>query len=250
ALPRRAHRRRHSCRLAPRLRQPLPGAARRAGAVGVRRVHARGCTCRAVPLGGAAAEAPRGGHPAPPAAAAAVARTAGAPHDRLLAAAADARARDRHRAAAARRRARRRTGGGDRAHVDRLRRDPRDAARGASRGVPRARRLRARDPCAARARRRALRMTLQLVGLSHQVAPVELRERVALDLDAAAELAHSLGDAVCLSTCNRTEVYSTVVPEADVVAALESLAGHGLDGVLYTRLEDEAALHLFRVAAG
>jgi glutamyl-tRNA reductase len=93
-------------------------------------------------------------------------------------------------------------------------------------------------------------MTFQLVGLSHQVAPVELRERVALDLAAAAELARSLGDAVCLSTCNRTEVYSAGVPEADVVAAIESLAGHGLDGVLYTRLDDEAALHLFRVAAG
>src|SRR5438552_16432332 len=93
-------------------------------------------------------------------------------------------------------------------------------------------------------------MTLQLVGLSHQVAPVELRERVALELGAAGELARSLGDAVCLSTCNRTEVYSTVVPEADVVAALESLAGHGLAGVLYTRLEDEAPLHLFRVPAG
>ncbi len=93
-------------------------------------------------------------------------------------------------------------------------------------------------------------MTLQLVGLSHQVAPVELRERVALEVDAAAELARSLGDAVCLSTCNRTEVYSTGVPEADVVAALESLAGDELGGVLYTRLDDEAALHLFRVAAG
>ena len=93
-------------------------------------------------------------------------------------------------------------------------------------------------------------MTLQLVGVSHQVAPVELRERVALELEAAAALARSLGDAVCLSTCNRTEIYSTGVSEADVVAALESLAGHGLDGVLYTRLEDEAALHLFRVAAG
>src|SRR5207249_11819014 len=33
-------------------------------------------------------------------------------------------------------------------------------------------------------------------------------------------------------------------------AALESLAEHSLGGVLYTRLEEEAALHLFRVAAG
>jgi len=93
-------------------------------------------------------------------------------------------------------------------------------------------------------------MTLQLVGLSHQVAPVELRERVALDPDAAATLARSFGDAVCLSTCNRTEIYSTGVPEAEVVAALESLAGHSLVGVLYTRHDEEAALHLFRVAAG
>jgi glutamyl-tRNA reductase len=93
-------------------------------------------------------------------------------------------------------------------------------------------------------------MTLQLVGLSHQVAPVELRERVALEPAAAAGLARSLGDAVCLSTCNRTEVYSTGVAETDVVAALESLAGHGLHGVLYRRVDDEAALHLFRVAAG
>jgi glutamyl-tRNA reductase len=93
-------------------------------------------------------------------------------------------------------------------------------------------------------------MTLQLVGLSHQVAPVELRERVALEPGAAAELARSLGDAVCLSTCNRTEVYSTGVADTDVVDALESLAGHGLGGVLYRRIDDEAALHLFRVAAG
>ena len=50
-------------------------------------------------------------------------------------------------------------------------------------------------------------MTLSLVGISHHVAPVELRERVALSLERAASLAHALGDAVCLSTCNRTEVY-------------------------------------------
>jgi len=50
-------------------------------------------------------------------------------------------------------------------------------------------------------------MTFTLVGLSHHVAPVELRERVTLALDDASALARSLGDAVCLSTCNRTELY-------------------------------------------
>jgi glutamyl-tRNA reductase len=82
------------------------------------------------------------------------------------------------------------------------------------------------------------------------VAPVELRERVTLDLEAAAALARSLGDAVCLSTCNRTELYVDGIDEAAVLAALEQLAGESLDGVVYRLHEDAAALHLFRVAAG
>jgi glutamyl-tRNA reductase len=93
-------------------------------------------------------------------------------------------------------------------------------------------------------------MTLTLVGLSHHVAPVELRERVTLDLGGAAALARSLGDVVCLSTCNRTELYLTDVPEERAAAALEELAGESLDGVLYRLHEEAAALHLFRVAAG
>ncbi|HEY6961141.1 MAG TPA: glutamyl-tRNA reductase [Gaiellaceae bacterium] len=93
-------------------------------------------------------------------------------------------------------------------------------------------------------------MTLVLVGLSHHVAPVELRERVTLDLAVAADLARSLGDAVCLSTCNRTELYLAAGDEERAVATLEELAGEPLDGVLYRLHEDAAALHLFRVAAG
>jgi glutamyl-tRNA reductase len=93
-------------------------------------------------------------------------------------------------------------------------------------------------------------MTLTLVGLSHHVAPVELRERVTLDLPRAAELARTLGDAVCLSTCNRTELYVVGEDEATAVAALEQLAGESLDGTLYRLHEEAAALHLFRVAAG
>jgi len=93
-------------------------------------------------------------------------------------------------------------------------------------------------------------MTLTLIGLSHHVAPVELRERVTLDLPAATALADSLGDAICLSTCNRTELYFEGVDERQAVSALQQLAGEPLDGVLYRLHEDAAALHLFRVAAG
>jgi len=92
--------------------------------------------------------------------------------------------------------------------------------------------------------------SLSLVGVSHHVAPVELRERVALDLDAAAALAREVGDAVCLSTCNRTELYVADEDDGRAAAALNRLAGDSLDGVAYRLHDDAAAVHLFRVAAG
>jgi glutamyl-tRNA reductase len=104
-------------------------------------------------------------------------------------------------------------------------------------------------------------MSLLLIGISHRVAPVELRERVALDGDEAAELARELAtdgiESVCLSTCNRTELYLAGEASPEVAdRAVAVLAGRAgleegtLRAVLY-RLEDEAAgIHLFRVAAG
>jgi glutamyl-tRNA reductase len=101
---------------------------------------------------------------------------------------------------------------------------------------------------------------LALVGISHHRAPVELRERVAVELDGAAELARSLAgdkEAVVLSTCNRTEIYLAAGEdrELDVRAgeALLALAGERGDEiapVLYRLTDESAALHLFRVAAG
>ena len=102
-------------------------------------------------------------------------------------------------------------------------------------------------------------MNLLLVGTSHRLAPVEVRERVALDPDAAAELAARLagdGEAVCLSTCNRTEVYLAADDvEADdrVTAALAELAKvepGELEPYLYRLQGLATAVHLFRVAAG
>lgn len=89
---------------------------------------------------------------------------------------------------------------------------------------------------------------LVLVGVSHHVAPVALREAVALDPAAAAALAHTLAPAVCVSTCNRTEIYL----ESDDVAAATELATDALGrlDVLYRLSGDAAAIHLFRVAAG
>jgi glutamyl-tRNA reductase len=99
-------------------------------------------------------------------------------------------------------------------------------------------------------------MRLTLVGVSHHRAPIELRERVALEPAAAAGLAHALGgESVVLSTCNRTELYlAREEPAEDAAeAALRDLAGeHGdeLAAALYRLGDEAAALHLFRVAAG
>jgi glutamyl-tRNA reductase len=95
-------------------------------------------------------------------------------------------------------------------------------------------------------------MTLILVGTSHRLAPVELRERVAFGEKEAAEVARSLTadgwEAVCLSTCNRTELYLA----ADDADAAEQRASAVLLQLpaLYRLHDHAAALHLFRVAAG
>jgi glutamyl-tRNA reductase len=100
-------------------------------------------------------------------------------------------------------------------------------------------------------------MRLVLVGTSHHHAPIELREQVALGREDAEELAARLAqggrEAVCISTCNRTELYIAAADaeqaEQDAVAALATL-GPEVEPALY-RLQDRAAAHhLFRVAAG
>ena len=98
---------------------------------------------------------------------------------------------------------------------------------------------------------------LTLVGLSHRGTSVAVRERAFVPLPQAGELAASLareGEAVCLSTCNRTELY-LVGEDAEerALAVLESisgLAGEQLHAVVYRLADEAAALHLLRVAAG
>jgi glutamyl-tRNA reductase len=100
-------------------------------------------------------------------------------------------------------------------------------------------------------------MRLVLVGISHHRAPLELRERVALGRERAQELAERLAsggrEAVCLSTCNRTELYLASdlaeAAERDGVTALAELEP-AVEQALYRLRDQAAALHLFRVAAG
>ena len=100
-------------------------------------------------------------------------------------------------------------------------------------------------------------MRVTLVGVSHHGAGVELRERVALRHEEAKAVASQLavagGEAVCLSTCNRTELYvahdESVPAEAAATAVLLEREPD-LANALYRLRDEAAALHLFRVAAG
>jgi glutamyl-tRNA reductase len=106
-------------------------------------------------------------------------------------------------------------------------------------------------------------MHLFLLGVSHRTAPVDLRERLdfsSRDVGAAVEaLAQrpSTAETVVLSTCNRSEIYvASSDPERareDVIAFLAEyhhLPGDAFVPHLFTSRDQDAARHLFRVAAG
>jgi glutamyl-tRNA reductase len=106
-------------------------------------------------------------------------------------------------------------------------------------------------------------MALAVVGVSHQTAPVEVRERFAFLEDEIPEALRSIRaqcgvqEAVLLSTCNRTELYLYPVLDAEVLQQAERIlaekAGHlsrPASAYLYRLREMDAVTHLFRVASG
>lgn len=105
-------------------------------------------------------------------------------------------------------------------------------------------------------------MTLIALGINHNTAPVDVREKVAFSPD---ELVRALemsrvnvaaDEMVILSTCNRTELYAKLPSSADAEQLLKWLADfHSVDeSVLkqhaYLKNEAEAINHLMRVACG
>ena len=98
-------------------------------------------------------------------------------------------------------------------------------------------------------------MTLWLLGLNHQTAPVDLRERVAFAGDALGRALASLRklpevhEAALLSTCNRTEIYA-VATDGQALAAWLDEQAEGLGAYLYQHRDADAVRHLFRVATG
>jgi glutamyl-tRNA reductase len=91
---------------------------------------------------------------------------------------------------------------------------------------------------------------LLAVGVSHHHAPLEVRERLYLADGQAAELASELGEAVVLSTCNRTEVYFAGGDPERVREELERRSELDLGSLLARWDEGEVVAHLFRVASG
>ena len=106
-------------------------------------------------------------------------------------------------------------------------------------------------------------MSVLVVGVSHNTAPVQLLERLALDANQVEKLIHSVQltehvqEAAVLATCNRIEIYTDVdrfhgSVEA-ICLALCELTGQPTDDVvphLYVHYDDGAISHLFHVAAG
>jgi glutamyl-tRNA reductase len=106
-------------------------------------------------------------------------------------------------------------------------------------------------------------MSVVVLGLNHQSAPVELRERFAFAEaaipPALAELRASgiAAEGVILSTCNRVEIYAASErPGEEVFAGLKRFLGESRGcGLLaaetvYMHAEPDSLHHLFRVAAG
>lgn len=102
-------------------------------------------------------------------------------------------------------------------------------------------------------------MTLFVVGINHETAPVELREKVAFGPDqigAALQRARQeagVEEVAILSTCNRTEIYAAGDEDDRLLAWLADYHGLGaeqLSQCSYRHHDDAAIRHLMRVASG
>ena len=109
-------------------------------------------------------------------------------------------------------------------------------------------------------------MNLIALGINHNSATVEVRERVAFAPERVGDALQevraclALEEVVALSTCNRTELYAIVAPGAsladtsravvDWLAGYHHLAADDLHGAAYHHEAERALQHLVQVAAG
>ena len=101
-------------------------------------------------------------------------------------------------------------------------------------------------------------MQLTVIGLNHQTAPIGIREKLAFAAETLPDAVNSLldsgaaGEAVILSTCNRTELYCVGEPAAvtEWLAAYQSLPAAEIRPYLYTYGCTDTVRHAFRVDCG
>ena len=102
-------------------------------------------------------------------------------------------------------------------------------------------------------------MSLVIIGINHKTATVDLREKVAFSPDRIHDAMKSLasrtrtGEAVIVSTRNRTELYCNNAEKEDIIEWLEdyhSIEHSDLMPCLYAYEEQVAVKHLMRVASG
>ena len=104
-------------------------------------------------------------------------------------------------------------------------------------------------------------MALLSLGINHQTAPLEIREKVAFAPEQMVHALHELQDipavneSVIVSTCNRTEIYCDATPEVGSIITNWLSEYHGIHDErllphVYQHADLEVARHLFRVASG
>ena len=112
-------------------------------------------------------------------------------------------------------------------------------------------------------------MLLAAVGVNHQTAPLDVRERLAFSAESLKEALRTLRDsllsrhaghdgpveAAILSTCNRTEIYCATAadPREALVhwlAQSRALSEGELSSHSYRLVQDDTVRHAFRVASG
>src|SRR5690606_35131396 len=104
-------------------------------------------------------------------------------------------------------------------------------------------------------------MPFVTLGINHQTAPVDIREKLAFNREQLPEVLRALRnlphveEAVVLSTCNRTEIYCELQDD-NIERILEWLAASRIDDDptvqerFYTYRDADMVRHLIRVACG
>jgi len=104
-------------------------------------------------------------------------------------------------------------------------------------------------------------MRLTALGINHQTAPIEMRERAAISADriedAVCDIVQNAGvnEATILSTCNRTEIYCGTDQDSecqiiDWLGDFQGLKSTEIKPYTYHHTNKDAVNHAFRVAAG